>query len=101
MSGSSHKRLLEGYFGTIDWRQERINTKIKEYPRGMIEEFTSVHKYEMATLLLVELTGNPSLCRSCNLACGDDKNVIEEHLAVGIRVEDWVVNCHPRLGQYS
>jgi len=97
----SHKRLLEGYFRIIDWRRERINTKIKEYPRGMIEEFASVHKYEMATLFLVELTGNPGLRGPCNLACRNDENVIEEHLPVCIGVEDWMIDCHPSLSQYS
>ena len=83
----------------VSYRWGLIDLEIQENSGCMIEEFVSIHENHVSSHAGVQLLDEPRLRCSCDLAGGNDEDMIEEHLAVRVRIEDWMLDRHLCLRQ--
>ena len=67
--------------------------------RRLIEKFITVHENDVAALALVKLFHEPRPRGAGNLACGNQEYMIQQNFAVGLGIENRMVDGHSRLFQ--
>ena len=80
-------------------REGLTDPQVEQNAGGLIEQLVAVHENYLSTLACVKLFRQPVLGRFRDLSCRNDEQVVEQDLAIHLRVEDGMVEGHASLIQ--
>ena len=76
-----------------------LDLKVQKDSCRVIEKLVSIHENHVSPHPRIQLLHKPRLRGAGDCAGGNDEDVIKEHLAVRVRIEDRMLDRHFRLSE--